>query len=270
MSNLTRLWETRLSVDTFSVLITLDAFKLSLRTAFGTSHSSTTSRTNALLAIEISHLDGTPVVSGVGESGMPPKKFGCYESDINDIVSFFSAFEVHLQSFGSVSSTDPMSSCPSQFLPLLRSSINLSTAGVIKHLLNALDSFPTTPFGYGYKAAHCCFEIACFDAWSRLLERPLYSLLTQESSEKQSLGGSFYTIGLDTTAEMVKNCHFGLKHTPLLKIKLDANVQRAAEILHQLHSVCQSQQVEYKWSIDANAAWIQPSIAVCVISPFFN
>ena len=51
---------------------------------FGTSHSSTNSRTNALLLLVF---DGA--LSGVGEVGLPPKKKDCYEADVEDIARYF-------------------------------------------------------------------------------------------------------------------------------------------------------------------------------------
>ncbi len=55
---------------------------LDLRTAFGTSHSATTTRTNALVVLKVGCL------TGLGEAGLPPKKPGCYEADVKDCTDF--------------------------------------------------------------------------------------------------------------------------------------------------------------------------------------
>jgi hypothetical protein len=55
----------------------LEPMVLDLAQAFGTSHSKTTQRTNALVTVSIGD------VSGYGESGLPPKKRGIYLAGAN-------------------------------------------------------------------------------------------------------------------------------------------------------------------------------------------
>jgi hypothetical protein len=89
---------------------------LALRSAFGTSHSATSNRSNALVVISI---DG---LTGLGEAGLPPKKPGCYEADIHDCALFMEAV---IQRFGdleasSVTLHDPFLHSPSPFFAAFR------------------------------------------------------------------------------------------------------------------------------------------------------
>jgi hypothetical protein len=59
--------------------ITLEPYIIKLKNPFGTSHSLTTSRHNALLTV---YFQGE---YGFGECGLPPKKPHCYYSDYEDI-----------------------------------------------------------------------------------------------------------------------------------------------------------------------------------------
>lgn len=67
-------------------------YKLQLRIPFGTSHSQTSFRTNALLLILI---DGE--LTGMAEAGLPPKKKDCYQADIDDISEYVKTYFQTLQ-----------------------------------------------------------------------------------------------------------------------------------------------------------------------------
>lgn len=66
--------------------IRLFEYNLTLRTAFGTSHSSTSSRQNGLLELSFGGRQG------YSEVGLPPKKPFCYEADLNDILTYIKAY----------------------------------------------------------------------------------------------------------------------------------------------------------------------------------
>ena len=72
-----------LKIDGLHIRFILLPYPISLFMPFGTHHSHTTSRTNALLLLVI---DGE--LSGVGEAGLPPKKKDCYEADVEDIACY--------------------------------------------------------------------------------------------------------------------------------------------------------------------------------------
>lgn len=292
------------------IALTLHGYPLDLRSSFGTSHSSTMTRTNALLRVSIAGLDG------FGEAGLPPKKFGCYESDLGDIVAFFRAWQEHLESLGvnqqSAPIADPLALCPPEFFsthgmrlggPAGPTAGDHDAGGSseavhgVRWLLNALDSFPTHAFGASYKAAHCCLEMAAFDLWGRAIRLPIHEMVCPSAalgapaataaanaeSSTRLVGRSFYTIGLNADVdEMVRTCEFGLRTTSLLKIKLDGDAARAAHILARLHACCteitananaasalaaasasaSSTAAAFVWSIDANAAWTRPALAL--------
>lgn len=69
--------------------VTLDKLVVRLRSAFGTSHSSTTVRENALFTVRFSSESVNDFVEGRGETGLPPKKPGCYLADFADCCAFF-------------------------------------------------------------------------------------------------------------------------------------------------------------------------------------
>ena len=84
-------------------------YELELRSAFGTSHSSTTTRCNALIQLSLS--SAPPTAIGYGEVGLPPKKAGCYLADYADIRAYVEAFADELQRVpleaGNVHADDP-------------------------------------------------------------------------------------------------------------------------------------------------------------------
>lgn len=69
---------------------------MELRAPFGTSHSSTSRRENALIEVwvEVPQQDGSSAVTvGVGEVGLPPKKPAAgYLSDFADVEGYVRAF----------------------------------------------------------------------------------------------------------------------------------------------------------------------------------
>jgi L-alanine-DL-glutamate epimerase-like enolase superfamily enzyme len=263
------MWALSIDVAGVSVHLALSAYRLALRSAFGTSHSSTSERTNALFQMRIIASDRV-LAQGYGEAGLPPKKFGCYESDLDDVVAFFLAFEPHLRRVTATAAfEDPLSTCSAKYFVTMRHGSTGASeippvVRAVWALLNALDSFPTATFDFGYKAAHAAIELACFDAWGRYIALPLHEML-QPSVAGQTdrvVGRSFYTVGLDLAERMVDSCAFGLRHTPLLKIKLNGNCVRGAEILRRLHEACTNSGGAFMWSIDANAAWSPPAVAL--------
>ena len=70
-----------------SLRLIIIPYNLKLLTAFGTSHSSTTSRVNALFLILFNG-----ELQGVSETGLPPKKLHSYEADLTDLVTYAKSF----------------------------------------------------------------------------------------------------------------------------------------------------------------------------------
>ena len=73
----------------FTVSLTALAVELPLRSAFGTSHSITTSRKNARITVDVSVTDSsggrTIQRAGWSEIGMPPRKPYVYEAQLDDV-----------------------------------------------------------------------------------------------------------------------------------------------------------------------------------------
>ena len=66
------------------VHLSIEPYILELRTPFGTSHSASTTRTNALITLTVTAPAATAdgavrTLVANGEVGLPPKKRGCYE-----------------------------------------------------------------------------------------------------------------------------------------------------------------------------------------------
>ncbi|KAG2383378.1 hypothetical protein C9374_004715 [Naegleria lovaniensis] len=99
------------------ITLQLLEYHLELRSAFGTSHSSTTHRKNALIKISI-HYDHEIIINnnysatsqqslppssslllfeGFGECGLPPKKPNCYLADFDDIKCYFEQYCKHVE-----------------------------------------------------------------------------------------------------------------------------------------------------------------------------
>ena len=74
-----------------SVIWEVEPLRVELRTPFGTAHSSTTTRTNALVRCVLAFHDdedaGRPrrAVVGIAEVGLPPKKPGVYDAEYADV-----------------------------------------------------------------------------------------------------------------------------------------------------------------------------------------
>lgn len=129
--------------------------------------------------------------------------------------------------------------------------------------------------------------MAVLDLWGHFARVPLSTLLfgaaqhqppsaaaTTAPPPPLAVARSFYTAALnDDVAQIVAATRFGLASTPLLKIKLDADVGRARAILAAL-TACYDEAVPRRgaaaaaplvpgdagarsgvWSVDANAAW---------------
>jgi len=244
-----------------------EPLRLRLRHIFGTSHSSSSTRTNALYIFTLHKggSNGTSIVSGEGECGLPPKKPGCYLADVTDCEECFDSYCTLLEE----SLQTPL---PRE--PNLRPLTNLGS-NVFGHLAQSLtqpsESPPTrrqvaavclvlldhcdkldTPDTKHYRAGRSGLEIAILSLWSKFNEQTLRELAGISLVHATSPTRSFYTAALnDNIQEMEASCRAGLEYTPCIKIKLDADVQKSTTIL--LHFA--EQRLGSVWSLDANAAW---------------
>ena len=112
--------------------VTLHSLDLTLRTAFGTSHSATSNRTNALVVVRVNGF------TGLGEAGLPPKKPGCYEADVEDcglfIENVFQRFK-ELDA-AAVAQYDPFARAPAEYFKAFRRCLlprSVSPSGDTRH-----------------------------------------------------------------------------------------------------------------------------------------
>ena len=153
------------------VSLTLSPFPLELRSAFGTSHSSTTGRRNALFGVRVDD------IAGYGETGLPPKKVGVYEANYADCQALFEEFLstvtlsfsalLDQRQLPAVFSTDEQSI---RLYTRLRDDKSPSGT-VFKALLGILDVQQHSP----RHAASSGIESAIFMCWCQTLAIPLHS-----------------------------------------------------------------------------------------------
>lgn len=258
------------------IKLSCEPYPLILRSAFGTSHSSTTTRTNALIFIQVLPEDG---MVGWGEVGLPPKKKHCYLADYDDIVSFFHLFCEHLshelQHFQSLNELrnvkdlfdtyDAFDGLPSQYFELVRPNANqvMSIMEALPILLlKVLDTCEYVD-GNGHVleyrlAAQCGIEMAIFDLWGSLLHKPLYQIIGLEKPKDKV---AFYTVALnENIAEYERSIEFGLRYSKHLKLKLDSDIEKSINMCKKVYEIYNKTLLPIStWSVDANSAWTPES-----------
>ncbi|EGG24276.1 mandelate racemase/muconate lactonizing enzyme domain-containing protein [Cavenderia fasciculata] len=260
--------------DQTSFTLSFQPYKLTLRSAFGTAHSVTTVRNNALIKLDVTTTTSSGdviTIHGYGECGVPPKKALCYFADLNDIETYFNAFvdtvtqqHVSPSSSPSQSSTiryDPFSQLPDQYFRDLRpTSANNTSPSIFYTLLECLDKCPLNNMDYSH-ASQCAIEMAIFDCWGKYLNLPIYKLASLECGDE--LKPFYYTVSLCPTMKEILDCSdFGAKYTSFIKIKLDDDVEKGIHIIKSVleHLEKQSKPVT-KISVDANSSW-SPASAI--------
>ncbi|KAF0979728.1 hypothetical protein FDP41_001396 [Naegleria fowleri] len=298
---------------TKNLQITLQLFEyhLELRSAFGTSHSSTTHRKNSLVNISIQEQyhesSRSSFFEGFGECGLPPKKPNCYLADFDDIKFYFEQFCKHVerdvksekiqQLLNFDGNTDDAhvisqmfdecftSTCGTQYFSTLKEELakwstfvkeknsaatvsNIRSNALVTPLLllyildknEYVDQCGKTHPEFEH-CAQCVIEMAILDLWSKIVSKPLYSVIGIPAPIGKF---SFYTAALnEDIQEIVKTAKLGLTKTKHLKIKLDSNIDRGILIVKTL---LETYEKEYgsnnghdvtatRWSIDANTVW---------------
>lgn len=223
--------ERSFSIRGTTVTIRHTVLNIKLRATFGTSHSSTTSRTNSLIEIAFagSH-------SGFGEIGLPPKKPGCYLADTADIAAWLGGYFDHLEKTKD------------------KAVEKLVVAGVeapeaVAVLLSAMDTCPENCREYSV-AARNGVEAALYDLIGKFANKPVCELLFGVKTFERPC---FYSLGMGPQEETMKNLEFAMKHTHFIKVKLNNDVDRAEKMFSLLDSVC-SKVEGYKgvWAADMN------------------
>lgn len=280
---------------TLDCVFDLSPYPLVLRSAFGTSHSSSTTRENGLLTLNIGSGEGG--VTAYGEVGLPPRKVGCYEATFASIQATMCEFETfvryHTFEQFEIDSYTPFEDVPEPYFHKLRHTLTEPTSftnevRVILHLFHAIDTFLHSKSKRATDAAWLCLmEVTLFDAWGRLrgemvcemigrrFDANESTLATHAAADTPAVSASipalpsppnqprsFYTLGMDSLPTMLSNLTFGLRFTPLIKIKVDADVDRTKCVLDAVVAEMDAH-ADPSWSIsiDANASWSTPSIA---------
>ena len=246
--------------------ITHKKIALHLRTSFGTSHSSTTIRYNSFIQIIIFDQNlKNKQIYGIGESGLPPKKPGCYLANCEDIKSYLSEYFTYLKNLLSLNDLKAKINTFYQntFDNLLKPNVKLPD--YIYILFYAMDTCPANKNDYS-KAAQNCLEGAILDLIGKLANLPVYELLNITIKEKKS---TFYTVGIPNDDEMIQSLNLGLKYTHHIKIKLNHDIEKSKHILNLLDTNCKKYENDKKikciWSIDLNSDFSDPELCLKLI-----
>ena len=234
---------------------------LKLRSSFGTSHSSTTIRYNSFVQIIIKDEksnQNNKLLYGIGESGLPPKKPGCYLADSNDISSYIDDYYSFLNSI--LSDLDPIKDSlekyTTDFNKMLKPNIMLPS--YIYILFYSLDNCPSNKYNYS-NAAKNCIEGALFDLCGKITNLSLLDLLNIPLRENIS---TFYTVSISSDEEMIQCLNLGLKYTNYIKIKLNHDTEKSKHTLNLLNSRCKEYELNKNlkciWSIDLNSDFKDP------------
>lgn len=234
-----------------------------LRSAFGTSHSSTTVRQNCVVQLQSISESGEVVTHGASEVGLPPKKIGVYEADYDDIVTFVSSV---VEACISVSSIDAAGVAAAYRSIIPRIPDDFTSESAVWKLLAAGTSMQEPAYA---RAGLCGLELAALDFIATSARTSVAHLLTFETAANESPCLSFYTAALnDDEVKMVESARFGLAYTDCIKVKLAADVERGCRILNLLATSCKTQKSpgssspssrSVVCSIDANSAWTPAS-----------
>eukprot|EP00052_Salpingoeca_macrocollata_P024496 m.219511 g.219511 ORF g.219511 m.219511 type:complete len:429 (-) comp22264_c0_seq12:304-1590(-) len=243
----------------------LQPYPLKLRSAFGTSHSSTSVRHNVLFTLRLAEFEG------VGEAGLPPKKPGVYEADVEDCTAAFEHFTAELAAQAGRCLRDPDSQradvsavfadTPAVYFPHLRqcakieedSSLEQKCEYSLRVCLAALDSsqraWPGSPAAF--RAPKSALESAIFDCWGKVTSAPLYQMVGLVGR----LVPFYCTVSLNAIPDMIRVAEFNEQYSKYSKIKLGPDMTQNKSILKALAARVDHESVRKSWSIDANAAW---------------
>lgn len=181
---------------------------------FGTSHSFTRSRLNALVQVAVSDGEAAATV-GTAEVGLPPRKPGCYEATLADVVAFASRLHLALLRCAgdrgrlrlaalesdAAAAADPL-------LPRLDTAretlLGAQPAGRLLCAVSDVAHRVVAQFPAGergpHRAALCGVDTALLDALGRLSEAPLHRWLGLPAAPDPPLQ-SFYTVAMSEDGE---------------------------------------------------------------------
>jgi len=235
MEGKTNICEKSFIIKGTKVIIKHKPLPVKLRATFGTSHSSTTTRTNSLIEIQLPEKK----MSGYAEIGLPPKKKGCYLADPNDIAEYMRGYYKYLDQLIEKNTTSTQSYEIGK----------IPVDEPLKTLFYAMDTCPMNSQEYSV-AARNGIECALYDLFGLLVNKPVYELL---HGVKSFATPCFYSLGIGPEEETIKNLKFAMQHTNFIKVKLNLDVKRAEKIFALINDLCnQVKDYKGKWVADMN------------------
>jgi L-alanine-DL-glutamate epimerase-like enolase superfamily enzyme len=242
---------------------------LHLRSSFGTSHSSTTIRYNSFIQIILNDENSHKSFYGLGESGLPPKKPGCYLADYNDISSYINDYFTFLNSIILNKNGELNEKKFEEYITDLNKILKKDTTlpKYIYILFYSMDNCPANKYEYSNTAKNC-LEGALWDLCGKILNISVLDLLNVKLRENIS---TFYTVSIAPDEEMIQCLHLGLKYTNYIKIKLNRDIEKAKHTLNLLDTKCEEYENKNKklkciWSIDLNSDFNDPSLCEKLIN----
>lgn len=163
---------------TLSIELNFEEYVISFRSSFGTSHSSTSYRTNGLVTLKIED------IKGYGECGLPPKKPLCYESNIDDCKKLFELFSkkcigktIQFEKNNSKNTNskilyNPFKQNADFFKGIYEKVEENDILIVICHLFEILDNLEVNSEKWT-RAARSAIEAALLDAWGKATNKPV-------------------------------------------------------------------------------------------------
>jgi hypothetical protein len=244
----------------------IEPYAIALRTPFGTSHSVTSSRTNALLSLTLTEGAGAgssgACVRAFAEVGLPPKKPHVYSSDYADCADHFDALVGALRGVldrwcGSGADRSEAAGPTlaelagpglEDLFPAVRGSrcggrldddadfvacVDSACVGVLAALADAGAGAGRGPEG---RAPRAGWEMAALHAVAAARGVPLSGLIGLPAPAVPPR--AFYTAGLDAVPAMIKSAVFGRSQVRALGACLGDVVVRAFVCLYVCVCVC--------------------------------
>lgn len=274
-TNAEPLFSDNFTVNHITIEYSLYSYRLSTKFPFGTAHSTTKHRNNALFQLTIG---GSTTY---GEAGLPPKRKHVYCADIQDCHLFVQSWSTTFKELLLV----PLAKVTVEKLLAtvavpLRCALQEDTtewSRVVKCALLAIQQCDIAKEGKSFATAgQAMIEVAVISAVAQRLNVPTYTLLGINGAD--SSRPTFYTASLnDDIAITLESASFGKEITPHLKIKLNNNPEQTQNILATLHESENKNEKDderpaVKWCVDANCAWT-PTLAIemlAILKPYVH
>lgn len=244
---------------------------------FGTAHSSTSTRTNALLRVRLDTHES------LSEVGLPPFKPGIYEGTYADcerlmktyasllvnafgkqVVSWFNS-ESPAETFAWDSAHEAAGNSEIDFSSEGLSDMQQAYSKICYRLIEVLDFCMSEQEGYP-RSAYTLLETGILKCMSFSLDVPISELL-QISPGLESIK-CFYTVGMSNDFdEMLENVRYGRDNTAFIKLKVDCDLSKALQAMRLLEGEGLLKDFCKTVAIDANCSWT-PQVATKFLQEF--